>query len=205
MAGSWGEVFSRENLAAALRRVERNAGAAGTDGMTVKELRRWLHGHWPEVRSRLDAGTYRPLPVRRVTIPKPGGGERELGVPAVLDRLIQQAVAQALGPVFDPGFSGRSFGFRPGRSAHQAVRRARADIADGLGWAVDIDLDRFFDRVCHDRLMARIAVRVHDKKVLRLIRLYLDAGVMVDGVKQPSREGTPQGSPLSPLLSNVPG
>ena len=202
-ASLWEGFFSRGNLAAALRRVEQNAGAAGIDGLGTEELRPWLRRHWPEVRAALEAGTYRPQPVRRVTIPKPTGGERELGVPTALDRLIQQALSQVLSPVFDPHFSERSFGFRPGRSAHQAVERARRDVAEGFEWAVDLDLDRFFDRVQHDALMARVARRVRDKRVLRLIRRYLDAGVMVDGVRQPTGEGTPQGSPLSPLLSNV--
>jgi group II intron reverse transcriptase/maturase len=201
--GLWEEFLSRGNLARALRRVERNAGAAGIDGMTVAELRPWLRQHWPEVRAQLEAGTYRPQPVRRVAIPKPSGGERLLGVPTALDRLIQQALSQVLTPVFDPHFSERSFGFRPGRSAHQAVERARQSIADGAAWVVDVDLDAFFDRVQHDALMARVARRVEDKQVLRLVRRYLEAGVMADGVKQQSEEGTPQGSPLSPLLANV--
>jgi len=202
-AGLWEQFLSRGNLVAALKRVEQNAGAAGIDGMSTKELRPWLSEHWPQVRSQLEAGTYRPQPVRRVEIPKPSGGTRVLGVPTALDRLIQQALAQVLTPVFDPCFSERSFGFRPGRSAHQAVECARQSIADGAVWAVDLDLDAFFDRVQHDALMARVARRVHDKQVLRLIRRYLEAGVMADGVKQPSEDGTPQGSPLSPLLSNV--
>ncbi len=199
----WGEIFSRPNLFAALRRVERNHGAPGVDQMTVDGLRPWLKDHWPEVRRQLDEGTYRPAPVRRVTIPKPDGGERELGVPTALDRVIQQAIAQVLVPIFDPQFSSQSFGFRPGRSAHQAVRAARDFVAEGYHWAVDVDLERFFDQVQHDVLMARVARRVSDKRVLRTIRRYLEAGTMVDGVKQASAEGTPQGSPLSPLLSNI--
>jgi group II intron reverse transcriptase/maturase len=172
--------------------------------MTTDELRPWIRGHWAGVREALDAGTYRPLPVRRVVIPKPGGsGERLLGVPTVLDRLIQQAIAQVLTPIFDPGFSGSSFGFRPGRSAHQAVRVARRCVQDGLRWVVDVDLMRFFDLVQFDVLMVRVARKVDDRKVLKLIRAYLEAGVMVDGIVQASAEGTPQGSPLSPILSNI--
>jgi group II intron reverse transcriptase/maturase len=199
----WEDLLSRDNLARALKRVERNGGAPGPDGMTVDQLRPHLKTVWPEIRQRLDDGTYRPAPVRRVTIPKPGGGERELGVPTVLDRLLQQALSQVLSPIFEPTFSDRSFGFRPGRSAHQAVNAARRAIEAGQTWVVDVDLDRFFDRVQHDALMARVARRVGDRRMLRLIRRYLDAGVMVEGVKVAMAEGTPQGSPLSPLLANI--
>jgi group II intron reverse transcriptase/maturase len=202
-AGLWEQMFSRENLVAALRRVERNAGAAGIDEMTTRELRPWLVEHWPQVRAALDAGTYQPQPVRRVMIPKPGGGQRALGVPTVLDRLIQQATLQVLEPVFEPHFSDHSFGFRPGRSAHHAVGRARQFIQDDAAWVVDVDLDSFFDRVDHDMLMARVARRVDDKRVLRLLRRYLQAGVMSDEGWQALGEGTPQGSPISPLLANV--
>jgi group II intron reverse transcriptase/maturase len=173
------------------------------DGMSTAELRPWLARHWGEVRKALDAGTYRPAPFRRVMIPKPDGGERELGVPTVLDRLIQQAVAQVLTPIFDPGFSESSFGFRPGRGAHQAVEAARTYVAEGYKWVINVDLERFFDRVQHDALMARVARKVADRRLLRLIRRYLEAGVLVEGVKQAGEEGTPQGSPISPLLSNI--
>jgi RNA-directed DNA polymerase len=195
--------LSRENLARALKRVEQNHGAPGPDGMKTEDLRPWLHAHWPEVRARLDAGTYRPQPVRRVFIPKPGGKVRGLGVPTVLDRLIQQALLQVLTPVFDPHFADQSYGFRPGRSAHQAVRQAQEAITSGHTWVVDLDLEAFFDRVNHDALMARCARRIDDKKVLKLLRAYLNAGVMQDGVKVRQEEGTPQGSPLSPLLANI--
>jgi group II intron reverse transcriptase/maturase len=166
----WEIAFSRDNLERALQRVERNRGAAGVDGRLVTELRGWLNGNWQRVLGELEAGSYRPSPVRRVTIPKPGGGQRELGVPTVLDRLIQQAIAQALVPIFDPEFSEHSYGFRPGRGAHQAVTAARAFVETGYDWVVDVDLERFFDRVQHDALMARVARKVADQRVLRLIR-----------------------------------
>jgi len=198
------EVCARENLMTAYKRVVGNGGAPGVDGMTVDDLWGWCQTHWTRIREELLSGVYEPQPVRRVEIPKPGGkGKRMLGIPTVLDRLIQQALLQVLTPVFDPTFSADSYGFRPGRSAHDAVRRACDHMAAGYRWVVDLDLEKFFDRVNHDVLMARVARRVRDKRVLRLIRRYLQAGMMEGGVVSPRREGTPQGGPLSPLLSNI--
>lgn len=203
VAGLWEQVWERQNLVQALRRVESNRGAPGVDGMTVEELRPYIMVHWREVREALDGGRYWPSPVRRVGIPKPDGGERQLGIPTVLDRFMQQAVAQALIPLFEPLFSPHSYGFRPGRSAHDAMKQAQGYVQDGYDWVVDIDLERFFDRVNHDMLMARVARVVKDKRVLKLIRAYLESGVMVNGVVMDTEEGTPQGGPLSPLLSNI--
>ena len=198
------QVLSRDNMFRALSRVEANRGAPGIDGMTTKELPSYLKEHWPAIREALYAGSYQPTSVRRVEIPKPGGdGVRLLGIPTTLDRLIQQALAQVLGKLFDPHFSDASYGFRPGRSAHQAVRKAQGFIRDGHRWVVDVDLARFFDRVNHDKLMARVARRVKDKRVLKLIRKYLESGVMLNGVCVKTEEGTPQGGPLSPLLANI--
>jgi RNA-directed DNA polymerase len=198
------EVLERENLRKALGQVRRNKGAPGIDGMTVEQLAAHLREHWPGIRQALQHCRYQPMPVRRVEIPKPsGGGRRQLGIPTVLDRFIQQAVLQVLQRHFDPTFSEQSFGFRPGRSAHQAVTRAQQYVAAGYRWIVDFDLEKFFDRVNHDRLMAHIARRILDKRLLKLIRGFLRAGVMKDGLVSPIDEGTPQGGPLSPLLSNV--
>ena len=197
------EVLRRENLMAAYRRVVRNGGAGGIDGRSVEDLKEQIRADWPQVRDTLLSGTYQPSPVRRVEIPKPGGGMRMLGIPTVMDRMIQQALLQVLTPIFDPTFSEDSYGFRAGRSTHQAVLRAREHIAAGHRWVVDTDLEKFFDRVNHDVLMARMARRVKDKRVLRVIGCYLRAGIMEDGVTSPRREGTPQGGPLSPLLSNI--
>ena len=198
------QVVRRENLLAAHARVVRNAGAPGVDGMTVDDLMAYCRAHWARIREQLLSGTYVPQPVRRVEIPKPGGtGKRTLGIPTVLDRFIQQALLQVLSPIFDPTFSDASYGFRPKRSAHQAVQRARGYIAAGHRWVVDMDLEKFFDRVNHDVLMARVARRVKDVRVLLLIRRYLQAGMMEGGLMSPRTEGTPQGGPLSPLLSNI--
>ena len=199
----WSRIWERQNLYTALERVERNGGAPGIDGMTVKELRPYLKEHWLEIREALDQQTHQPSPVRRVEIPKPSGGVRLLGIPTVLDRFLQQAITQALTPLFEPLFSDHSYGFRPGRSAHQAVKQAQEYVQAGYEWAVDIDLEKFFDRVNHDMLMARVARVVKDKRVLKLIRAYLNSGIMVNGVLLDTEEGTPQGGPLSPLLSNI--
>jgi group II intron reverse transcriptase/maturase len=196
-------VAERGNMKQALKRVEQNQGAAGVDGMEVGQLRSYLRGNWADIKEKLLEGTYKPKPVKRVEIPKPGGGRRLLGIPTVLDRLIQQALLQVLTPVFDPGFSEWSYGFRPGRSAHQAVKRAKGHIEEGYEWVVDMDLEKFFDRVNHDILMSRVARKVKDKRVLKVIRAYLAAGVMVEGVRIRTEVGTPQGGPLSPLLANV--
>ena len=197
------EVCNRENLVRAWKRVRRNKGSPGVDGMTIDDARDYLREHWPSIRSQLLAGTYQPQPVKRVEIPKPDGGVRKLGVPCVVDRLIQQALLQVLQEQWDPTFSEHSYGFRPGRSAHQAVAQAQRYVAEGYGVVVDLDLEKFFDRVNHDSLMARVAARVTDKRVLRLIRAFLKSGVMEDGLVSPVDEGTPQGGPLSPLLSNL--
>lgn len=192
-----------ENLRQALERVCANKGSPGVDGMTVHELPGFLGRHWPTIREQLLGGTYQPMPVKRVEIPKPDGGVRKLGIPAVLDRFIQQAMLQALQPIWEPTFSEHSHGFRPGRSAHQAVAQAQAYVAQGGSWVVDIDLEKFFDKVNHDMLMARLARKVSDKRLLKLIRAFLNAGVMENGLVSPTEEGTPQGGPLSPLLSNI--
>ena len=197
------QVVQRDNLQEALKRVRANKGGPGVDGMTVGELAAHLRKHWPRLRGELLAGTYQPSPVKRVEIPKPGGGVRLLGVPTVLDRFIQQAILQVFTPIFEPRFSEHSYGFRPGRSAHQAVKRAQEYIREGHEWVVDLDLEKFFDRVNHDMLLGRLAKRIEDKRLLRLIRRYLQAGVMTHGVVVERKEGTPQGGPLSPLLSNV--
>ena len=202
-SGLMERVVSRPNMLAAYKRVRENKGSPGIDGVTVDQLSAWTKENWEHVREELLAGTYQPSLVRRQTIPKAGGGERELGIPTVPDRLIQQALLQVLQPIFDLTFSDHSYGFRPGRRAHDAVRRAQGYVQSGRRWVVDVDLERFFDRVNWDILMGKLARRIEDKRVLRLIRRYLEAGVMVNGVVMERHEGTPQGGPLSPLLANV--
>jgi len=202
-SGLMERVCERANLQAALKRVKKNKGSAGIDGMTVTELPDYLRASWPRLREQLLSGTYQPSPVRRHAIPKPGGGERELGIPTVVDRFVQQAILQVLGPGFDAGFSPYSYGFRPRRSAHDAIVQAQRYVAEGRRFVVDVDLEKFFDRVNHDVLMGRLSKRIEDKRLLGLIRRYLEAGMMANGLVLERREGTPQGGPLSPLLANV--
>jgi RNA-directed DNA polymerase len=196
-------VVDRGNLWKAYERVLKNRGAAGVDGIGAAEFKAHLQRHWPTIKAGLLAGEYIPQPVRRVDIPKAQGGVRTLGIPTLTDRLIQQALHQVLSPLFEPEFSSSSYGFRPGKSAHQAVEAARAYVAEGYRWVVDMDLEKFFDRVNHDLLMGKLAAKVGDRRILKLIRRYLEAGLMAEGVVSPRREGTPQGGPLSPLLSNI--
>jgi len=195
--------LERSNMMRAYQRVVENKGAPGVDGLTVSELKPWLQAHWAKIKQALLAGEYLPAAVRKVEIPKPQGGVRILGIPTVLDRLIQQALHQILQPMFDPGFSRSSYGFRPGRNAHQAVKAAQKYVAEGRRWTVDLDLEKFFDRVNHNVLMARVERKVKDTGVLKLIRRYLEAGLMEGGIASARSEGTPQGGPLSPLLSNI--
>ena len=197
------QILSRENMLQALKRVEQNKGSHGIDMMPVQNLRQHIVENWLSIKEAILKGTYEPMPVRRVEIPKPDGGVRLLGIPTVTDRLIQQAIAQVLSKVYDPTFSENSYGFRPNRSAHDAVRKAKEYIRDGHRWVVDMDLEKFFDKVNHDRLMGTLAKRIQDKPLLKLIRKYLQSGVMINGVVSSTLEGTPQGGPLSPLLSNI--
>lgn len=195
--------LSPANLHQAWRRVKSNRGAPGIDGLRIEDFPAYAREHWPAIRQRLNDGSYQPQPVRRITIPKPDGGERALGIPAVVDRVIQQAIAQVMTPIFDPEFSESSYGFRPKRSAHGALKQVKADIQAGYRIAVDLDLAKFFDNVDHDILMARVARRISDKRLLALIGRYLRAGVLINDSIQPSELGTPQGGPLSPLLANI--
>lgn len=196
-------ILSRDNLLSALKRVEKNKGSHGVDEMPVKSLRAHILQNWQEIRNSIKDGTYEPMPVRRVEIPKPNGGVRLLGIPTVTDRFVQQAIAQILTPIYDPTFSEHSYGFRPRRRAHDAVREARQYIEEGYRWVIDMDLEKFFDKVNHDMLMGLLAKRVKDKTILKLIRKYLESGIMINGVETISEEGVPQGGPLSPLLSNI--
>lgn len=198
-----GTVLERGNMLLAYQRVVENKGGAGVDRIGIAEFKDHLKQHWPTIKAKLLAGSYIPSPVRRVDIPKPQGGVRTLGIPTLTDRLIQQALHQVLSPIFEPGFSESSYGFRPGRNAHQAVKAARQYMAEGRRFVVDMDLEKFFDRVNHDLLMGRLMKKIEDKRVLCLIRRYLQAGMMTDGIVRPRTEGTPQGGPLSPLLSNI--
>jgi len=197
------QVLSRQNMLLALKRVEQNKGSHGVDMMPVQNLRKHIVENWSSLKEDILQGTYEPMPVRRVEIPKPDGGIRLLGIPTVTDRMIQQATAQVLSQIYDPMFSEHSYGFRPNRSAHDAVRKARGYIKEGYRWVVDMDLEKFFDKVNHDRLMSTLARRIKDKPLLKLIRKYLQAGVMINGVISTTEKGTPQGGPLSPLLSNI--
>lgn len=199
----WEAIFSRGNLFKALERVKRNKGSAGLDGMSVEELPEHLKRHWEGIRAKLDKGSYVPSPVKRVEIPKADGGVRLLGIPTVLDRMIQQAMQQVLSPIFETTFSESSYGFRVGRNAHQAIEQAREYVGEGYEWVVDIDLEKFFDTVHHERLMARVKDVVKDRRVRGLINAYLKAGALVGGIVEKNEEGTPQGGPLSPLLSNI--
>lgn len=196
-------VLDRKNLQRAWKRVKANRGAPGIDGMRIEDFPAFARSHWVEIRQQLECGTHPPRPVRRVSIPKPGGGERLLGIPSVVDRVIQQAMAQVLTPIFDPGFSESSFGFRPGRSAHRALRQVQGHITAGYRIAVDLDVAKFFDHVQHDVLLARLARKIGDQQLLALIGRYLRAGVLVGESIQPTELGTPQGGPLSPLLGNI--
>lgn len=197
------QVLLSENMRKAWKQVKANKGAAGVDGMSISEFPEFSRNHWESIRKQLMEGSYIPSPVKRVEIPKPDGGKRSLGIPTVTDRVIQQGIAQVLTPIFDPLFSDSSYGFRPHRSAHDAVRKVREYIKQGYRVAVDIDLSKFFDTVNHDLLMQRLCRRIKDKTLLRLINRYLKAGVKIDGQIEPTSKGVPQGSPLSPLLSNI--
>jgi group II intron reverse transcriptase/maturase len=197
------KVLDRGNLNLAYKRVKKNGGSQGVDGMKVEELLSYLKQHGENLKQTLQEGKYRPQPVLRVEIPKPEGGKRLLGIPTAVDRMIQQAIAQVLSPIFEKEFSEYSYGFRPGRNAHQAIEQAQQYINEGYNVVVDLDLEKFFDRVNHDKLMYLLAKRISDKRILKLIRAYLESGVMLGGLVSPTSEGTPQGGPLSPLLSNV--